>query len=42
MVPVRYAEHGTTFQVQTPGSATVGATVVPMPHWDPNKDIPKS
>jgi aminomethyltransferase len=42
MVPVRYAEHGTTFQVQTPGFATVGATVVPMPHWDPNKDIPKS
>jgi aminomethyltransferase len=41
MVPVRLAERGTTLRVRTP-SSIVRATVVPMPHWDPDKHIPKS
>jgi aminomethyltransferase len=41
MVPVRLAEQGTALRVRTP-SGEVRATVVPMPHWDPDKQIPKS
>jgi glycine cleavage system aminomethyltransferase T len=41
MLPVRLAEQGTALRVQTP-SGEVRATVVPMPHWDPDKQIPKS
>jgi aminomethyltransferase len=41
MVPIRLTEPATTFDVQTP-SGVVRATVVPMPHWDPEKQIPKS
>jgi len=41
MVPVRLTEQGTRLRVHTP-SGDVRATVVPMPHWDPDKQIPKS
>jgi aminomethyltransferase len=41
MLPIEYTELGTGLQVRTPVSGTVKATVVTMPHWDPNKDIPK-
>jgi glycine cleavage system aminomethyltransferase T len=41
MLPIEHAELGTELQVATPVSGSVGATVVTMPHWDPNKDIPK-
>jgi len=41
MLPIEHTELGTGLQVQTPVSGTVKATVVTMPHWDPNKDIPK-
>jgi len=41
MVPIEHAELGTELQVETPKSGTVDATVVPMPHWDPKKEIPK-
>jgi aminomethyltransferase len=40
MLPTEHADLGTTLQVETP-TARVGATVVQMPHWDPNKKIPK-
>jgi glycine cleavage system aminomethyltransferase T len=40
MLPIEHTELGTTLEVETP-KARVGATVVRMPHWDPNKDIPK-
>jgi aminomethyltransferase len=41
MLPIEHTELGAGLQVQTPVSGTVKATVVTMPHWDPNKDIPK-
>jgi glycine cleavage system aminomethyltransferase T len=41
MVPIELADVGTELQVDTPKSGRVGATVVTMPHWDPNKEIPK-
>ena len=41
MLPIRHTELGTELQVETPVSGKVGATVVPMPHWDPTKEIPK-
>jgi glycine cleavage system aminomethyltransferase T len=41
MLPIEHAEIGTELQVETPPSGTVGAVVVPMPHWDPKKEIPK-
>jgi len=41
MVPVEHAELGTTLEVETPKSGRVGSSVVSMPHWDPNKEIPK-
>jgi glycine cleavage system aminomethyltransferase T len=41
MVPIEHTELGTELQVDTPRSGRVGATVVQMPHWDPNKEIPK-
>ncbi len=41
MVPIEHAELGTELEVDTPHSGRVGAVVVPMPHWDPNKEIPK-
>jgi glycine cleavage system aminomethyltransferase T len=40
MLPIQHTELGTTLEVETP-SAKVRATVVPMPHWDPTKEIPK-
>jgi len=41
MLPIELAELGTGLQVDTPKSGRVGAVVVPMPHWDPTKEIPK-
>jgi len=41
MLPIEHTELGTELQVEAPVSGSVGATVVTMPHWDPNKDIPK-
>ncbi|MGH2660870.1 MAG: glycine cleavage T C-terminal barrel domain-containing protein, partial [Actinomycetota bacterium] len=41
MLPIGLAELGTGLQVDTPKSGRVGAVVVPMPHWDPTKEIPK-
>ena len=41
MVPVEHAELGTELEVDTPRSGRVRAVVVPMPHWDPKKEIPK-
>jgi hypothetical protein len=35
-----HTELGTTIEVETP-KASVGGAVVQMPHWDPNKEIPK-
>jgi aminomethyltransferase len=40
MLPIEHAELGTSLEVETP-TAKVGARVVPMPHWDPEKEIPK-
>jgi glycine cleavage system aminomethyltransferase T len=40
MVSVDHAEHGTELEVETP-SGSRSAIVVPMPHWDPTKEIPK-
>jgi aminomethyltransferase len=40
MLPIEHTELGTALQVDT-SKGTVGATVVPMPHWDPTKEIPK-
>ena len=39
MLPIEHTEFGTELQVETSGM--VGAMVVPMPHWDPTKEIPK-
>jgi glycine cleavage system aminomethyltransferase T len=41
MLPIEHTEPGTRLEVRTP-KGTVGATVVPMPHWDPTKEIPKA
>jgi glycine cleavage system aminomethyltransferase T len=41
MLPIEHTEHGTELEVETPVSGRVKATVVPMPHWDPTKEIPK-
>jgi aminomethyltransferase len=41
MLPIEHTELGTRLDVETPASGAVGATVVPMPHWDPKKEIPK-
>jgi len=40
MLPVEHAELGTELEVEAP-SGRVRARVVPMPHWDPTKEIPK-
>ncbi len=40
MLPVEHAELGTELGVDTPHGRE-RATVVQMPHWDPNKEIPK-
>jgi glycine cleavage system aminomethyltransferase T len=42
MLPIEHTALGTELQVDTPVSGRVRATVVPMPHWDPTKEIPKS
>jgi glycine cleavage system aminomethyltransferase T len=42
MLPIGFTEIGTELQVDTPVSGRVKATVVPMPHFDPTKEIPKS
>jgi glycine cleavage system aminomethyltransferase T len=42
MLPIGLTELGTELHVDTPVSGRVKATVVPMPHFDPNKEIPKS
>jgi aminomethyltransferase len=41
MLPIEHTELGTELEVETPVSGKVSATVVPMPHWDPTKEIPK-
>ena len=41
-VPIELAEAGTVVRVAWPFDGTVEATVVPMPFWDPKKDIPKA
>ena len=41
MVPIEFAELGSELEVETPRSGRVKAVVVPMPHWDPKKEIPK-
>lgn len=41
MLPIELTELGTALEVDTPRSGRVGAVVVPMPHWDPTKEIPK-
>ncbi len=41
MLPVGFTELGTELEVDTPRSGRARAVVVPMPHWDPNKEIPK-
>jgi aminomethyltransferase len=41
MLPIEHTELGTGLEVETPASGRVSATVVPMPHWDPTKEIPK-
>jgi aminomethyltransferase len=40
-VPIELAGHGTTLEVAWPFGGPAKATVVPLPFWDPNKDIPK-
>ena len=40
-VPLEPASEGTELTVQAPDGAR-GATVTPLPFWDPNKDVPKS
>jgi glycine cleavage system aminomethyltransferase T len=42
MLPIGFTEIGTELQVDTPLSGRVAATVVPMPHFDPTNEIPKS
>jgi aminomethyltransferase len=42
MLPIEHTELGTELSVDTPRSGRVRASVVPMPHWDPKKEIPKS
>ena len=42
MLPIGFTEIGTELQVDTPAPGRVKATVVPMPHFDPTKEIPKS
>ena len=42
MLPVGFTELGTELEVDVPMGGRVKATVVQMPHWDPNKQIPKS
>jgi len=41
MLSIEYTELGTELEVDTPKSGRVRAVVVPMPHWDPKKEIPK-
>jgi glycine cleavage system aminomethyltransferase T len=41
MLPIEHTDVGTELRVETPPSGVVGAVVVPMPHWDPTKEIPK-
>jgi aminomethyltransferase len=40
MLPIEHTELGTALEVDTPKGRRA-AVVVPMPHWDPNKEIPK-
>jgi glycine cleavage system aminomethyltransferase T len=39
-VPVALAAHGTRVSVTSPGGA-MSAEVVPLPFWDPHKEVPK-
>ncbi len=41
MLEIGFTELGTELEVDTPRSGRVRAVVVPMPHWDPKKEIPK-
>ncbi|GIV00011.1 MAG: glycine cleavage system protein T [Actinomycetota bacterium] len=41
MLPIAFTDLGTELEVETPRSGRVRAVVVPMPHWDPKKEIPK-
>jgi aminomethyltransferase len=40
MLPIELTGVGTSLEVTTP-TAKVDADVVEMPHWDPEKEIPK-
>jgi glycine cleavage system aminomethyltransferase T len=40
-VPIDVAAHGTRVEVASP-AGSLGAEVVPLPFWDPKKDVPKS
>lgn len=40
-VPIELAAHGSTIQIESP-TGPMAAEVVPLPFWDPNKDVPKS
>ena len=42
MMPIEHTELGTELKVETPTSGKVHAVVVPMPHWDPKKEIPET
>jgi glycine cleavage system aminomethyltransferase T len=39
-VPIELASHGTRLAITAP-DGTKGAEVVPLPFWDPNKEVPK-
>jgi glycine cleavage system aminomethyltransferase T len=40
-LPIEHTELGTHLEVETPDGVT-GATIVPLPFFDPEKQIPKS
>ncbi len=42
MLPVGYANPGQELEVETPRSGRVRAVTVPLPHWDPERTIPRS
>jgi glycine cleavage system aminomethyltransferase T len=40
-VPIELAGEGTRLGVDAPGGS-MGAEVVPLPFWDPTKEVPKA
>ena len=40
-VPIEFAAHGTRLSVASPGGV-IDAEVVPLPFWDPQKEVPKA